>query len=432
MKKYIALFVWFGLPILMFGQIQKGSWMIGGRIDGNYAHQLREHDPTVIVKSFRNFNPVFAYFVSKRLSLGAEYNYYYLRTKRRAERGDRDLFRTYHSLRPFARFFITQGKFRPYLMTEMEYNATFLERTGGFFPFEKTKYFSWMGGFGFNWLFSENIALNASATFLIDDSGTKSELRISQNDRFFARFGMQFFLNQNQKPTAPVFENYYNRENFFWHLTSGGTQEYSELNFRILFSAAFRHFVSQKFEWGMNFGLHLDGLSGIKEEGFWEAKMHFGFYQPLSEKFRLFEKAELGYRLEGEYFNFFDFTEQRLFRASAMPGILCFPNDQSVLSASLNCTFSSGEEGRFTEIFGGDVTGFVKLFSFGWELSFEQFIQKNISLKVTGNWHLINEEFKDDNGANPLDGSNYHNKSNIQFAVNYYFFPKKRRLSEDY
>jgi hypothetical protein len=168
----LIIFILLLCPGFLKAQTEKGDWLVGGLLDLNTAKNSTTFE----------FSPNAGYFVLDNLAIGGNLVFAYDKFG--------DLKATTFGIGPFARYYFTDSKIRPFFAGDMTFEKIKFTTTVGSSTEDA---FSWFLGGGAAFFINENVAVDGLIGYahskVSDEEGTGG-LRL--------RVGFQVYINRHQ------------------------------------------------------------------------------------------------------------------------------------------------------------------------------------------------------------------------------------------
>ena len=246
--KYIVFCLAFSLIFLtqnvVFGQIHKGSWLIGGS-GSLYASKDKSEASSNPIFETKNrgiyFNADVGYFFTDRMVFGGElttslgYGYTNTFDTNTQEGRQQTSNSQYFGLKPYGRYYFTPKK-KVKLYSELALNTSFIHAktvnkligpSSGDIPLRDFNIFqlSVMGSAGADYFITPNIALEGSLSYSFYNYSYDNSYALSYDESTIfpkfhvnSAFKMRFFLNSEKKNAALLAEQYLKKNNWTFGL----------------------------------------------------------------------------------------------------------------------------------------------------------------------------------------------------------------------
>ena len=207
MKTIVLTFFIFSLNILpLFCQLQKGDVVLG--FHSSFSRQVDANHHPPFKHTTYYLSPAFGYMLSNKFMVGGQLDYSL--TKGSSSRGEDYLYKSI-GIGNYARYyFLDKNKFSPYLFAQTSFEHQQSEAEWMIVPNEEKWVFSAAAGFGANYFFAPNVAVQAN----IGTSIFQNEEFANYDDILFGNIGIQTFINDRTGFSQDLMINYLKRGNF--------------------------------------------------------------------------------------------------------------------------------------------------------------------------------------------------------------------------
>lgn len=432
MKRYSSCFILMAFSFSLFGQIQKGSWMIGGSVNFENSHADNlQFDQTQLTTNVL-VSPEIGFFISNNVLVGLEGQFSNSTAATLGSNFEFETRRTIYTLHPFFQVFMNKGRFRSYskLKGGISENRVLSQDISGEFEQKWTNY-SLFGGIGVNYFMLENLAVDLLLNYEFLRKGDGEEFFVANDETLSVDVGIKLFINKNQRFKNKIQPLYLKKGNYVFGLNLNGNTKLSRTPFQLSGGTSFRYFQTNKLEIGSSlnfffsdfknddFGSHSFGVRG-QARYFFQIRERM-FFAPMAQLgYTNTTHTHWGFTISGKAT-----TLTNSFSFLFNPSMYYFFKSKNIFKIGLNLSNNRSYQ-HATNLPSKTIQD---VFTFGWTMGIEHFVQENISIQWTGSWNLLNGHFglKEGNSPEPI---RYAQGSYLKVGLNYFLRSIKKKEKE--